>query len=126
MVAWSSSRSSASARVSTPTTSSTSRRTGRRWRVDFLPFGYGGIWAAVPFGIWFFLAVEGVPLAAEEAEDRKGHAASGIITAMRVLLVFAALMLFFAPGAGGADAIRASDNPLSRRSAPSRRHSPTS
>src|SRR5690606_14351382 len=31
-----------------------------------LPLGYLGIWAAVPYAIWFFLAVEGVPLAAEE------------------------------------------------------------
>ena len=29
-----------------------------------LPHGYLGIWAAIPFAIWFFLAVEGVPLAA--------------------------------------------------------------
>lgn len=36
---------------------------------SFLPHGYLGIWAAVPFAIWFFLAVEGVPLAAEEAKD---------------------------------------------------------
>lgn len=37
---------------------------------SFLPHGYLGIWAAIPFAIWFFLAVEGVPLAAEET-DRK-------------------------------------------------------
>jgi ethanolamine permease len=36
----------------------------------------------------------------------------GLITAMLILLVFAALMLTFAPGGGGADAIKASDNPL--------------
>src|SRR5680860_82967 len=36
---------------------------------SFLPFGALGIWAAVPFAIWFFLAVEGVPLAAEEARE---------------------------------------------------------
>lgn len=33
---------------------------------SILPHGYLGIWAAIPFAIWFFLAVEGVPLAAEE------------------------------------------------------------
>src|SRR3989338_5876677 len=33
---------------------------------SFLPFGYVGVWAAIPYAIWFFLAVEGVPLAAEE------------------------------------------------------------
>ena len=35
----------------------------------FLPHGYLGIWAAVPYAIWFFLAIEGVPLAAEETRD---------------------------------------------------------
>ncbi|EUA68270.1 amino acid permease family protein [Mycobacteroides abscessus] len=35
----------------------------------FLPYGYLGIWAAVPFAIWLFLAIEGVPLAAEEARE---------------------------------------------------------
>ena len=38
---------------------------------DFLPFGYAGIWAAFPFAIWFFLAIEGVPLAAEETDNPK-------------------------------------------------------
>jgi len=35
----------------------------------FLPFGWHGVWAALPFAMWLFLAVEGVPLAAEEAKD---------------------------------------------------------
>ncbi|HYQ85177.1 MAG TPA: amino acid permease, partial [Rubrobacter sp.] len=33
---------------------------------SFLPFGVVGVWAAFPYAIWFFLAIEGVPLAAEE------------------------------------------------------------
>ena len=28
-----------------------------------------GIFAAIPFAIWFFLAIEGVAMAAEEAKD---------------------------------------------------------
>ncbi|WP_309056588.1 amino acid permease, partial [Streptomyces sp.] len=36
---------------------------------SWLPFGLLGIWAAFPFGMWVFLGVEGVPLAAEEAKD---------------------------------------------------------
>src|SRR5918998_10444 len=36
---------------------------------DFLPFGYAGVLSAFVYGIWFFLAVEGVPLAAEETRD---------------------------------------------------------
>jgi ethanolamine permease len=36
----------------------------------------------------------------------------GIIVAVSVLLVFAALMLFLVPGSAGAETVRASDNPL--------------
>jgi ethanolamine permease len=79
---------------------------------DFLPFGWQGIWAAFPFAIWFFLAVEGVPLAAEETRDPKKDMPRGLIGAMMILLVFAAFMLVFTPGGGGADAIKDSDNPL--------------
>ena len=79
---------------------------------DFLPFGISGVVAALVYGIWFFLAVEGVPLAAEETDDPKRDMPRGIITAMLVLLVFAALMLLFVPGAAGSEAVRTSDNPL--------------
>src|SRR5215207_232225 len=79
---------------------------------DFLPFGWDGIWAAFPYAIWFFLAIEGVPLAAEETRDPKRDMPRGLIAGMAVLLVFAALMLTIAPGSGGADTIMESDNPL--------------
>ncbi len=79
---------------------------------DFIPFGYAGVLAALVYGIWFFLAVEGVPLAAEEARDPQKDMPRGIITAMVILLVFAALMLFTAPGGAGSSAIAESDNPL--------------
>ncbi|MGB5936865.1 MAG: amino acid permease, partial [Ornithinimicrobium sp.] len=77
-----------------------------------LPFGITGVLAAFVYGIWFFLAVEGVPLAAEETSDPKKDMPRGIIVAMMILLVTAALMLVLVPGAGGAEAIGASDNPL--------------
>jgi ethanolamine permease len=83
---------------------------------DFLPFGISGIWAAFPFAIWFFLAVEGVPLAAEETRDPKRDMPRGLIAAMRCLLVFAALMLPPGPGAGGASPIMESDNRCPRPS----------
>ena len=65
---------------------------------DFLPFGYAGVLGAFVYGIWFFLAVEGVPLAAEESRDPKRDMPKGIIVAMLILLVFAALILTLAPG----------------------------
>ncbi len=79
---------------------------------DFIPFGYAGILAAFVYGIWFFLAIEGVPLAAEETRDPKKDTPKGLIAGMGILLVFAALVLFTAAGGSGADAIKESDNPL--------------
>ncbi|MCP1366209.1 APC family permease, partial [Halomonas sp. BBD48] len=52
----------------------------------FMPFGWAGIWAALPFGMWLFLAVEGVPLAAEESKDPARDMPKGIIGAMIFLL----------------------------------------
>ncbi len=77
----------------------------------FLPYGLIGIWAAFPFAIWFFLAVESVPLAAEEARDPARSMPRGIVAAMGVLVVLAVLMLVFTPGAAGSSAIAASGNP---------------
>ncbi|MCQ4119729.1 ethanolamine permease [Rhodococcus tibetensis] len=79
---------------------------------SFLPFGLFGIWAAVPFAIWFFLAVEGVPLAAEEAREPEKNVPRGIIISMLVLLVTAATVLFLATGAMGAEGLATSGNPL--------------
>ncbi len=79
---------------------------------SFLPFGISGLLAAFVYGIWFFLAVEGVPLAAEETADPKRDMPRGIIVAMLVLLVFAGLILTVVPGAAGADVMGESTNPL--------------
>jgi ethanolamine permease len=79
---------------------------------SFLPFGYLGIWAAVPFAIWFFLAIEGVPLAAEEAKDPSRNVPRGILAAMGVLLITGTTVLILAAGSGGAELISASGNPL--------------
>ncbi|GAA2000945.1 ethanolamine permease [Nakamurella flavida] len=79
---------------------------------SFLPFGYLGIWSAIPFAIWFFLAVEGVPLAAEEAKDPARNVPRGIIAAMGILLVSGAVVLVLTTGAGGASAMQESGNPL--------------
>lgn len=79
---------------------------------SFLPFGAFGIWAAVPFAIWFFLAVEGVPLAAEEAREPEKNVPRGIRISMLLLIVTGAGVLFLATGALGAEALSTSGNPL--------------
>ncbi|GAS89691.1 ethanolamine permease [Mycolicibacterium brisbanense] len=79
---------------------------------NFLPHGYLGIWAAIPFAIWFFLAVEGVPLAAEETANPERNVPRGIIAAIGVLLVSCAVVLVLTTGAGGAEQMSDSGNPL--------------
>lgn len=78
----------------------------------FLPFGYFGIWAAIPFAMWFFLAIEGVPLAAEETSDPTRDLPRGLIGGMFVLLAFCALIMIFGPGGVGSEALKANTNPL--------------
>ena len=78
----------------------------------FLPHGYLGMWAALPFAIWFFLAIEGVPLAAEETSDPARNVPRGIIAAIGLLLVTCVVVLVSTTGAGGAQAMSSSGNPL--------------
>ncbi|WP_239656483.1 ethanolamine permease [Mycobacterium riyadhense] len=78
----------------------------------FLPHGYLGVWSALPFAIWFFLAVEGVPLAAEETADPARNVPRGITAAFTVLLATCVLVLLLTTGAGGAQAMSTSGNPL--------------
>lgn len=79
---------------------------------EFLPFGWHGVWAALPFAMWLFLAVEGVPLAAEEAKNPAKDVPKGIIAAMIFLLITAALVVVLVAGAGGAKMISGSAVPL--------------
>lgn len=79
---------------------------------EILPFGWYGVWAALPFAMWLFLAVEGVPLAAEEAKDPARDMPRGIIGAMVFLLGTALLVVILLAGAAGAEMIGASGVPL--------------
>ncbi len=78
----------------------------------FLPHGYLGVWSALPFAIWFFLAVEGVALAAEETANPERNVPRGIIAAISVLLVTCTVVLVLTTGAGGAQAMSSSGYPL--------------
>ncbi len=79
---------------------------------QWFPEGWMGIWAALPFAMWLFLAVEGVPLAAEECRNPAKDLPRGIIAAMVLLLVFAALVIFLTSGAVGSEALKEEGAPL--------------
>jgi ethanolamine permease len=59
----------------------------------------GGIFSAIPFAIWFFLAIEGVAMAAEEAETPRAIPAA-YIAGILTLLVLAFGVMIFAGGVG--------------------------
>ncbi|GHH48809.1 ethanolamine permease [Streptomyces candidus] len=79
---------------------------------SWLPFGLLGIWAAFPFGMWFFLGVEGVPLAAEEAKDPVRSMPRALSISMGILVLLAMLTFFAATGARGSAAVQDAGNPL--------------
>lgn len=79
---------------------------------EFLPFGFFGIWAAIPYAIWFFLAIEGLPLVSEECKDPAKDMPKGLISSISTLVVAAFVVLVLTAGIGGASAMSASDSPL--------------
>ena len=61
----------------------------------WFPFSVSGIFKSLPFAIWFFLAIEEVPLAAEESMDPQRDVPRGSVLAMHTLLIAAILTLVF-------------------------------
>ena len=66
-----------------------------------LPFGLSGALAALPFAVWLFLAIEQLPLAAEESLAPQRDIPRGIILGMLTLIVSAFLILLLNPGITG-------------------------
>jgi ethanolamine permease len=79
----------------------------------FLPFGIPGIFKALPFAIWFYLAIEELPLAAEESMDPKRDIPKGTMLGLLTLIITGFGVLFLNTGvAPGADGLKASGEPL--------------
>ena len=79
----------------------------------FLPFGIGGALAAMPFAVWLFLAIEQLPLAAEESVDPKVDMPKGIMAGMATLIVSAFMILWLNSSvANGAFGLSTSLEPL--------------
>lgn len=79
----------------------------------FLPEGWYGVWAALPFAIWFYLAIEQLPLAAEESHDVKRDMPKALIVGMLTLFGLSVLTLVLNSGvAGGSVQIGEATEPL--------------
>lgn len=66
----------------------------------FSDLAWSGMFAAIPFAIWFFLAIEGTAMAAEEAEDPKRTIPFAYIAGILTLVVLAIGVMIFAGGVG--------------------------
>jgi ethanolamine permease len=70
---------------------------------EFLPKGWMGVLAALPFAVWLFLAIEQLPLAAEESVDPKKDMPKGLIFGMFTLVFSALMIMFLNASIGGAE-----------------------
>jgi ethanolamine permease len=68
---------------------------------SFLPHGLAGIFPAIPFAIWFYLAIEELPLAAEESHDPKRDVPRATLWGLTTLVATGVLTLMLNTGVGG-------------------------
>ena len=54
-----------------------------------MPFGWSGVFAALPFAVWFYLAIEGVAMVAEEVKEPKKNIPKGYISGLATLIFLA-------------------------------------
>lgn len=72
----------------------------------------GGIFAALPFAIWFFLAIEGVAMAAEEAKEPHRTIPIAYICGILTLTLLAFGVMIFAGGSGNWAELASLNDPL--------------
>jgi ethanolamine permease len=87
--------------------------------VNALPNGYQGVFAALPFAIWFFLAIEGVANVAEETVNPQRNVLIGFGSALFTLIILCLFTFASSIGVSGWESIvypepgaAASDSPL--------------
>jgi ethanolamine permease len=67
----------------------------------WLPKGWYGVFATLPFAIWFYLAIEELPLAAEETENVSRDMPRAMLFGIFTLLILSVLTLVLNSGVGG-------------------------
>ncbi len=68
---------------------------------SMFPTGFSGVLATLPFAVWLFLAIEQVPLAAEESVDPKRDMPRGIMLGFATLVLSAFLVVLLNPSIVG-------------------------
>jgi ethanolamine permease len=79
---------------------------------DLNSFSLESVWRAMPFAIWFYLAVEGVAMAAEETENPKKDIPIGYFLGIGTLVFFALSVLILTSGLDRSEELIKNDHPL--------------
>lgn len=79
---------------------------------DPMPFGWQGVFAALPFAIWFYLAIEGVAMVAEEVENPNKTISRGYIYGILTLVILALAVMVFTGGVADWKMLSTIDYPL--------------
>ncbi len=79
---------------------------------EFSAASISGIFAAIPFAIWFFLAIEGAAMAAEEAKDPKRTIPKAYISGILTLVFLAVGVMIMAGGVGDWTKLSGINDPL--------------
>lgn len=66
----------------------------------FLPHGIKGIFAAIPFAVWLYLAIEGGAMTAEEMQNPKKDIPKGFLLGLGTLAICSVLTIFVSAGLG--------------------------
>ena len=87
-----------------------------RWALDggsWLPKGWLGALAALPFALWLYLGIEQLPLASEESHDPARDMPRGILSGLATLILCSFLTVILNAGISpGAAKVGASTEPL--------------
>lgn len=77
-----------------------------------MPYGWRGVFAALPFAIWFYVAIEGVAMVAEEVKDPKRTIPKGYMYGILTLTILALGVMILTGGITGWQRLSAIDYPL--------------
>jgi ethanolamine permease len=79
---------------------------------DGVPNGISGIFAALPFAIWFFLGIEGVAMVSEEVIHPEKNIPKGYLWGIGTLVLLALGVMIFSGGIGNWKLLSKIDYPL--------------
>jgi ethanolamine permease len=79
----------------------------------WFPFGWTGVWSALPFAVTFYVTIEGVVFASAEAINPEKNIPLAMYLTLAIVALFASGVVLVGPAVGGAKLIAGSPQPLS-------------